>query len=78
MSTLSLRLPNSLHQAVKELAEEEHISLNQFITLAVAEKLSALVTVDYLKERGKRANKQDFTRILNQVSDEEPEDFDKL
>jgi predicted transcriptional regulator len=78
MSTLSLRLPNSLHKAVKQLAVQEHISLNQFIALAIAEKLSTLITIDYLKTRGKRANKKNFIRILGQVPDKEPADFDKL
>jgi len=38
MSVLSLRLPDSLHEQARELAEREDISLNQFIALAVAEK----------------------------------------
>jgi predicted HicB family RNase H-like nuclease len=44
MSTPSLRLPESLHQNVRELAEREGISINQFIATAVAEKMSALLT----------------------------------
>jgi predicted HicB family RNase H-like nuclease len=43
MSVLSLRLPESLHEKARELAEREGISLNQFIALAVAEKMSALL-----------------------------------
>ena len=39
MSTISLRLPDSLHAKVRELAEKEHVSINQLITLAVAEKV---------------------------------------
>ena len=56
MSTLSIRLPDSLHKKVKELARQEGISMNQFIALAVAEKMSALMTVEHLKERPKRAS----------------------
>ena len=51
MSTLSLRLPESLHKRLKEMAQREGISINQFISTAVAEKLSALMTVQYLQER---------------------------
>ena len=51
MSTLSIRLPDSLHKKVKELARQEGISMNQFIALAVAEKMSALMTVEHLKEQ---------------------------
>ena len=42
MSSLSLRLPDSLHRKIRELAKEEGISINQFITTALAEKLSAI------------------------------------
>jgi predicted HicB family RNase H-like nuclease len=46
MSNLSLRLPNSLHEKVRDLAERNDISINQFITTAVAEKAAALLTVE--------------------------------
>ena len=78
MSTLSVRLPESLHKKIKELAEREGVSMNQFITLAVSEKMSALLTVDYLKERAEKASKQNFRLIMDQVPDVEPEDYDKL
>lgn len=48
MSTISLRLPDSLHAQVRELALKENVSINQLITLALAEKLSALMTEEYL------------------------------
>lgn len=78
MSTLSVRLPESLHKKIKELAEKEGVSMNQFITLAVSEKMSALLTIDYLKERAKNASKQKFKNIMDQVPDVEPEEYDKL
>ena len=78
MSTLSVRLPESLHKKIKELAEKEGVSMNQFITLAVSEKISALLTIDYLKERAENASKQKFKNIMDQVPDVEPEEYDKL
>lgn len=78
MSTLSVRLPDSLHKKLKELAEKEGVSMNQFITLAVSEKMSALLTVDYLKERAERGNRKVFEEILSEVPDVEPEEYDKL
>ncbi len=48
MSTISLRLPDSLHQTLRDLAAKEQVSINQLIALAVAEKVSALATEDYL------------------------------
>lgn len=78
MSTLSVRLPESLHKKIKELAEKEGVSMNQFITLAVSEKMSALLTIDYLKKRAENASKQKFKNIMDQVPDVEPEEYDKL
>ena len=78
MSTLSLRLPESLHKAIKELVREENVSINQFVTTAVAEKLSALKTVDYLRERADRADVHDFQKILDLVPDVEPDECDVI
>lgn len=64
MSTLSLRLPESLHKELKNVAQREGISINQFISTAVAEKMSALMTEDYLAKRAKRGDKKSFKRIL--------------
>ena len=78
MSTLSIRLPESLHKRLKEMAEKEGVSMNQFITLAVSEKVSTLMTVDYLKERGRRGDRETYKKLLEKVPDTEPEEFDKL
>ena len=78
MSTMSVRLPNSLHKRLKAMADQEGVSMNQLITLALTEKVSALLTVDYLKERAQRGNRQKFEAILATVPDIEPEDVDRL
>ena len=78
MSTVSLRLPDSLHNKLRALAQEENISINQLITLAVAEKLSALKTEEYLKERAKRGSRKKFDRVLAKVPDTEPAEGDEL
>src|SRR4028119_891328 len=62
MGALSLRLPESLHQKLGELAEREGISINQLITSAVAEKMSALMTEEYLAARANRATRQKSRR----------------
>ena len=51
MSVLSLRLPDSIHRHIKEFAQQEGVSINQFIATAVAEKMSTLATEDYLQAR---------------------------
>ena len=72
MSSLSLRLPDSLHQKIRELAEQDDISINQFIATAVAEKAAALLTVSYLEERGRRADPRLVDLILRRVPDVPP------
>jgi len=67
MSALSLRLPESIHRHIREIAKKEGVSINQFISSAVSEKISALMTEDYLEERAKRAKKKDFRKILAKV-----------
>jgi hypothetical protein len=69
MSTLSVRLPNSIHAHTKKLAREEGISINQFVASAVAEKLSALDTERYLGARAVRGRKVNIRRILAKVPD---------
>lgn len=78
MSTISVRLPDSLHKMAKSIASEDHISMNQFIASAVAEKISALTTESYLKERADRASAEKFRAALAAVPDTAPEDFDRL
>jgi uncharacterized protein (DUF1778 family) len=78
MSTLSLRLPNSLHEQIREMAKREGISINQFIASATAEKMSALLTEEYLNKRAQRASHQKFQAVLDKVPDVEPESYDKL
>lgn len=77
MSALSIRLPDSLHQLAKELARKDQISINQFIASAVAEKVSALATEQYLAQRGNRASAEKFFAALAQVPSIEPEEFDR-
>lgn len=69
MSSLSLRLPDSLHTKIRELAEQDDVSINQFIATAVAEKAAALLTVSYLEDRARRADPRLFDRVLARVPD---------
>lgn len=69
MSVLSLRLPDSLHDKVRELAKREDISLNQFIAMAVAEKMSALITSEYLDARAGTGTRKGFDAVLKRVPD---------
>ena len=78
MSALSLRLPESIHRHIKDIAKKEGVSINQFISSAVAEKISALMTEDYLEGRAKKAKREDFKKILARVPGRKPLPGDEL
>ena len=78
MSSLSLRLPESLHRKVRELAKRDEVSINQFIATAVAEKTATLLTVAYLEDRARQGNARLFDRILARVPDASPVPGDEL
>jgi hypothetical protein len=73
MSSISLRLPDSLHDRVRVLSKKDHVSINQFVATAVAEKIAALETEDYLSERASRASRKKFEAALAQIPDREPD-----
>ena len=78
MSTLSLRIPKSLHEQIRQLAKREGISINQFVASAAAEKMSALLTEEYIEARAKRASLKKFRKVLKKVPDSKPEDYDRI
>lgn len=77
MSTISVRLPDSLHSMAKALASQDNASMNQFIASAVAEKVSALATETYLRERAERGSASQFQAALQAVPAQKPQDFDQ-
>ena len=72
MTALTVRLPNSVHQKVRELAEREEISVNQFIASAVSEKMASVSTIDYLKAESAKGNRSDFDYFLSMVPNNAP------
>lgn len=78
MSAISLRLPNSLHNKVREIAQQEGTSINSFIATALAEKLSALLTKEYLEMRADRSSEAKFQKALSEVPNIEPQEYDRL
>jgi len=78
MSALSLRLPNSLHERARELARREGVSINQLVSAALAEKMSALLTEEYLGTRARRGSRARYLAALAQVPDVEPNPEDVL
>ncbi|MBX3000150.1 MAG: toxin-antitoxin system HicB family antitoxin [Caldilineaceae bacterium] len=77
MTTLSIRLPESLHKGIQDAARREGISINQFITVAVAEKLSALLTEEYIQARAAHGSRDAYEAALAQVPDIEADEYDR-
>ena len=67
MTALTVRLPNSVHQKIRELAERDEISVNQFIASAVSEKMASVLTLDYLKSEAARGQRSDFDHFLGLI-----------
>jgi hypothetical protein len=78
MGALSLRLPESIHRHIREIAKVEGVSINQLISSAIAEKISAIMTEEYLEKRAKRADINKMKAILNDVADRKPIPDDEL
>lgn len=77
-TTYPLRLPKSLKEEVAKMAKRDGTSLNQFISMAVAEKISALETEEFFRERAKRANLKMFEEILYRRGGEAPREGDEV
>ena len=71
-SNFALRLQPSLLEELRKAAEREDVALNQLINVAVAEKVSALRTEEYFRERARRADRAETLRILSRAGKGNP------
>ncbi len=78
MNALTIRLPDSIHQTIKKLAKREGCSVNQFLASAAAEKMSALLTLDYLRAEAAEGRREDFEAFLAAVPEAEPAETDRV
>ena len=69
MTAITIRLPNSVHQKIKELAARDEVSVNQFIASAASEKMASVLTLDYLKAEAAKGKRSDFDHYLSMVPD---------
>ena len=76
--TYPLRLPASLKAAVAQISKEDGTSINQFITTAVAEKVSAMKTAEFFTSRHAKADIKAARRILRREGGQPPEPEDRL
>ncbi len=71
-NNVALRLQASLLDEARRVSASEGVALNQFINVAVAEKLSALRTEEYFRERAGRADVRKAVRILRRAGKGNP------
>ena len=76
MSTMSIRLPDSLHKRARILAQEDHVSVNQLVATALAEKIAALDAQKLIQDRAARGSRRDFLKALDAVPDVAPDEND--
>jgi len=78
VATFPLRLPVSMKAALEKIAKRDGTSMNQFLVIAAAEKISAMETERFFAERRARADDAAFLRILNRKGGEPPRPEDAL
>jgi uncharacterized protein (DUF1778 family) len=72
MTALTIRLPDSVHRKIKELAASDGVSVNQFIASAAAEKMASVMTLDWLREQAAQGRRADFLALLDAAPDAPP------
>ncbi len=78
MTALTIRLPNSVHEKIKELAARDDVSVNQFIASAASEKMASVLTLDFLKSEAVNGKRRDFEHYLSMVPDAPAQAGDEL
>lgn len=77
MTAITIRLPDSVHQKIKELASRDDVSMNQFIASAASEKMASVLTLDFLKAEAAKGSHSDFADYLSKVPDAPAQVTDK-
>ena len=72
MSTLTIQLPDGIARQLQECAVKEGVTVEQLLSSAAAEKVSALMTIDHLRERARNAKREDFIAFLDGSPDVPP------
>jgi hypothetical protein len=78
MSTMNVNIPESLRRRAQALAQDDGVSLDQFIATALAEKVAVLDADSYIRARAARGSREKFERVLAKVPDVEPDERDRL
>jgi hypothetical protein len=78
MIGVTVQMSESLATQLREYAKQEGLTVDQLLSSAAAEKLSALMTLDHLRQRALRAKREDFVTFLEASPDVPPLPGDEL
>ncbi len=78
MNAITITIPDGIYNKIKELAEKDQSTVEQFAVLAMAEKMSSMVTANYLEERAKRAKPGRLSELLSRAPANEPLAEDRI
>lgn len=78
MSQITVNVPESILNKVRELAAKDQVTLDHFVSLALAEKTAVLLTADYLVKLAEQGSVEHFRQALSQVPDVEPDPSDRI
>ena len=73
--SVSVNIPEELYQQAREIAESQHLSVDDVVSSAFAEQMAAW---DRLKHRAARGNRESFLAVLDKVPDVEPDEYDRI
>jgi len=78
MAKLQLRLPESIHNKVRKIAEKEQVSINQLLVNSISNEIIRYETQQFFGDRSKDFNEQDFLDALQEIPAVEPSELDRL
>jgi len=71
----NVAVPEELYNKAAEVAAKDHVSVEEFISAAVANRLASR---EYIESRAKLFSREEFDRALQEIPDVEPEEHDRL
>lgn len=74
---INAQIPDALYKQIQIISDQENISIDELVSIALSNQLSS-IGKNYLAERGKKGSWEKFQKVLSKVSDQQPEEFDRI
>ena len=69
MGRFTLRLPETLHNELENRAQQEGVSLNQYIVYMLTRQVASAYTIQVLPEKTVREQKASYERLLDSLGE---------